>query len=207
MKPEVKRGIALLLALALLISQGGCTYALWSDESMGGLRQPALEPDLHLYESGQAEDFLVVYNESYRHKHQTAVHRRAYWLGKNLSRTADNCRPIFANSVLTTNLLSIPVYYAQVDVDSNQVYSAICATNSQSFSLFSHGKYMGAYDLPVYTDRRGNLEKAALTPFAVTIDLTVIGGIFFLWGASESECDNNVAAPTRVPNNAHWSRQ
>jgi hypothetical protein len=177
MSPRLKNRIALLLSFMVLLSQSGCTDALWEDKNMGGLCQPTHDPGLHLYESEHAEDFLVVYNESYRHRHQMAIHRQAYWLDRNALRTANDRRPVFANPAPTNGLRSIPVYYSQVDLNSNQSYVAICDTNTQVFTLFSAGEYRGAYKLPVYTNRRGTMEKAALTPFAVAVDLTIIGGI------------------------------
>jgi hypothetical protein len=85
-------------------------------------------------------------------------------------------RPVFASTAPTNGLIDVPVYYGLTDVNSNQPYVAICDTNTQVFTLFSAGEYRGTYELPVYNDRRGTMEKAALTPLAVTVDVTIVGG-------------------------------
>lgn len=100
----------------------------------------------------------------------------------------------------------IPVYYSLANMNSNQLNVAICDTNTQVFTLFSVGEYRGAYELPVYTDRRATMEKAALTPFAVAVDLTIIGGaIVCIAGYWYAASYSDGYAPAASPNNAHGS--
>jgi hypothetical protein len=42
--------------------------------------------------------------------------------------------------------------------------------------LYSSGTPVGTFALPVYRDGMGQTERIALTPLAVTADLTIIGG-------------------------------
>ncbi|HXI71546.1 MAG TPA: hypothetical protein VNN22_14420 [Verrucomicrobiae bacterium] len=45
--------------------------------------------------------------------------------------------------------------------------------------------------MPTYNDGQGRVEKIALTPVAVTADLTIVGGIlgcWFAYGMAQSGC-------------------
>lgn len=54
---------------------------------------------------------------------------------------------------------------------------AVCDTNQDIFVLFSGNHEIGSYDFPVYNDHWGNVERVALTPLALTADVSVAGGI------------------------------
>lgn len=66
---------------------------------------------------------------------------------------------------------------------------AVCDTNEQSFALFSGHHKIGSFNFPIYNDHWGNVEKVALTPVAVTADVTVAGGIaavYIAYGLGQS---------------------
>jgi hypothetical protein len=75
----------------------------------------------------------------------------------------------------------VPVFFA-VPTNPPEQFCAVTETNGGSFEIFSGGRQMGSYQLPVYDDGWGRIEKIAWTPVAVTADLTIIGGFLgCLW--------------------------
>lgn len=165
----------------LLLLQSGCTYALWTNGNLVAYKEPAQDPDLHLFQPKRPGDFLVVYDE---HSERTdAVHRRAYWLNKNQARVEKQKAPIFVRRNRARRLNAVPVFYSMPNVGPVKGVYAVCDTNQESFTLFSDNRQIGSYDFPVYHDHWGNVEKVALTPVAVTADVTVAGGIVALYYA------------------------
>jgi hypothetical protein len=181
--------ILLLLLLWLLESGCTCTHALWANGHLVACKEPAQYPNLNLFESRQRGDFLVVYDEY--SERTDSVHRRAYWLNRNQSRVENEKSPVFARpgEASRQNLAPVPVFYSKPGTVFVPEIYAVCDTNEQSFALFSaHGK-IGSFNFPVYNDRWGNVEKVALTPVAVTADVTVAGGmaaIYIAYGLGES---------------------
>jgi hypothetical protein len=179
-KLAIKFAGLFLPLLLLLVLESGCTYALWTNGNLVAYKEPAQDPDLHLFQSTQRKDFVVVYNE---HSERTdATHRRAYWLNKNQSRVEKQKAPVFIrrNQPRRVNLAAVPVYYSKPNPGFTNGTYAVCDTNQESFTLFSGIHEIGSYDFPVYNDHWGNVEKAALTPIAVTADATIAGGIVAL---------------------------
>jgi len=167
--------------LLLLLLQSGCTYALWTNDNLVAYKEPAQNPDLHLFESTRQKDFLVVYDE---HSERTdAIHKRAYWLNRNQTRVERQKAPIFARRNQARHLNAVPVFYSMPNVGLVKGVYAICDTNQETFTLYSGNREIGPYDFPVYHDHWGNVEKAALTPVAVTADVTVAGGIVAIYYA------------------------
>jgi hypothetical protein len=169
--------------LVLLLLESGCTYVLWTNGNLVAYKEPAQNPNLHLFQSTQRADYLVVYNE--RSERTDAVHTRAYWLDKNQTRVEKQKAPVFArrNAARHLNLSAVPVYYSMPNTNSAAGIYAVCDTNQQSFALFSDHREVGSYEFPVYSDRWGTAEKVALTPVAVTADATVAGGVVALYCA------------------------
>jgi hypothetical protein len=171
-KQAVKSGLSLVLMLSFLISQSGCTYALWNDGYLDVYKEPAPNPDLHLFHSQERDDFLVVYRE--QSDRSNAIRTRAYWLYSNQNRLNRELHPIFVSKKPTQNLPVIPVFSSWPDnADTNHSFYAVYGTN-QTFTLFSGARSIGSYTLPAYPDRRSTAEKVALTPVTVTIDAVVI---------------------------------
>jgi len=156
--------------------ESGCTYALWTNGQLDAYKEPAPTPNVCLYESQKKNDFLVVYTEfSERHD---STRTRAYWLNKNESRVENRRIPVFAPKKSTDHLLQVPVFYYPPDnTKVNRNLYAVCDTNLDTFTLYSDNRKIGFYDLPVYKDHQGTIEKIALTPVAVTADVTVAGTV------------------------------
>ena len=175
-------GLFLPLQLLLLL-ESGCTYALWTNGNLVAYKEPAKNPDLHVFQSTQRNDFLVVYDE---HSERTdAVHKRAYWLNENQIRVENQKAPIFAHREPAHYLPAIPVFYSTLKTNFTEGIYAVCDTNQETFTLFSKNHEIGSYNFPVYHDHWGNVEKVALTPVAVTADVTVAGGIVAFVAAYE----------------------
>jgi hypothetical protein len=174
-KTTVKLGLRFLPLLALLISQSGCTYALWTNGDLDAYKEPAQNPNLQLFESKQRDDYLVVYKEYSERRESTNT--RAYWLNKNQYRVENQHAPSFAHKKEVDHLPVVPVFYSLPEnLDFNGGLYAVCETNQQSFELYSDGREAGTYYLPVYKDKQGTVEKVALTPFAVSADVAIVGG-------------------------------
>ena len=178
----VKQAGRVLPLLLILFFESGCTYALWTNGNLEDYKEPTQNPDLHLYESQKRKDFLVVYQEI--SERNDAIHSRAYWLNKNETRVDKQHAPIYASKKSVDHLPAVPVYYSMPE-KSGQGFYAVCETNAESFTLFSSEREMGTYRLPVYNDGWGRVEKTALTPFAVTADLSVVAGFLaYEWAQS-----------------------
>jgi hypothetical protein len=171
----VKFAGLLLPLLLLMLLESGCTYALWTNGNLVDYKEPAPNPDLHLFESKQGTDYLVVYKEY--SERTDSFHGRAYWLNKNQTRVERQKAPVFAGRKQTRKLTAVPVFYSMPQEEFTKGIYAVCDTNQQSFALFSGNRQVGSYDFPVYEDKLGNVEKVALTPLAVTADVSVAGAI------------------------------
>jgi hypothetical protein len=83
-KTTVKYAARFLPLLLILFLESGCTYALWTNGNLEVYREPAQNPDLHVFQSEQRNDFLVVYKE--QSERSDAIHTRAYWLNEGEAR-------------------------------------------------------------------------------------------------------------------------
>src|SRR5208282_1097398 len=115
----------------------------------------------------------VVYDEY--SERSDGIHTRAYWLNENQARV-DQCRaPHFSNTNLMCNLPSVPVFYSTPrETNCTLMLYAVVETNKQSFTLYSNNGKFSLHELPTYNDGKGRVEKIAMTPIAVTADLTIV---------------------------------
>jgi hypothetical protein len=177
--------VARLLPLLLLTFGSGCaTRALWNNGNLEAFKEPASNVSLRLFDAKRQNDLLVVYDEY--SERSDKIHTRAYWLNENEMLVNQRRAPHFVNTNLMRNLPSVPVFYASAPSKTNltRIFYAIVATNQQSFTFYSGNREISSYDLPFYNDGKGRVEKIALTPVAVTADLTIVGGYVFLWAWS-----------------------
>jgi hypothetical protein len=179
---KVKYIIKFLPLLLLTLGSGCATQALWNNGNLEAVKEPASNINLRLFDAKRQNDLLVVYDEYSERNY--GIHTRAYWLNENEMRVNQRRAPHFTNTNLMQNLPSVPVFYASAPSETNltQGRYAIVATNQQSFTLYSGNREISSYDLPFYNDGKGRVEKIALTPIAVTADLTIIGGYIGVWG-------------------------
>jgi hypothetical protein len=176
-KTTVKYTARFLPLLLILFLESGCTYALWTNGNLEAYREPAQNPDLHVFQSEQRNDFLVVYKE--QSERNDAIHTRAYWLNEGEARIERQDAPHFVFKKQVRGLEPIPVYYATIGgMNTKPGLYAICDTNQTSFALFSNTHEIGSYRFPVYNDHWGTVEKTTLTPLAMTADTSVACGYF-----------------------------
>jgi hypothetical protein len=172
---KLRSQVQFLFWLFPLIFGGGCvTKALWENGGLEACREPASPVHLHLF--GETNnDLLVVYDEY--SERSDKIKTRAYWLKKNQTRVNQQRVPHFASRRWQRHLPPVPVFdLIPAETNGTLTLYAVVQTNQQSFALYSGNREIGSHDLPVYNDGRGKFEKIALTPFAVTADLTIVGG-------------------------------
>lgn len=177
-----------LLALLLMFGSGCVTSTLWSN--FNNSNEPDLDADVRLYEAGQQKDLLVVYDEY--SERTDSVRPRAYFLDAERNRIRRGKQPHFVSTNLAGQFSPLPVYRVLPEtsaVSSPPLY-ALYSTNTQSFTIYSNGAGMSSHRLPVYGDPVTRVERIALTPLAVTADLTIVGGLVFLWGWSQGCCND-----------------
>ena len=161
--------------LLLPLFTGGCmTQKLWTESALDEWNEPAPNPNLHLFAANRKGDLLVVYDE-YSERHCT-TNARAYFLKQNQDIHWQHARPHFVRPDISKSLPAVPVLWTQPFSPLPGAY-AVTSMTSHEFTLFSSGKETGSYELPVYNDRVGQAERVALTPVAVTMDATIIGGV------------------------------
>lgn len=177
MSMSVSKKLLGLLPLIFSFSLvNGCvTKALWTNGNLEAWNGPADSANLRLFEGGKRRDLLVVYDE---YSERTgATHSRAYWLDKNEKRLEESRMPHFVSTNAAFRLSAVPIFDSRPEgVGSTPSFYAILIANQQSFALYSGASQISSHILPEYNDGRGKMEKAALTPFAVTADVTIVGG-------------------------------
>jgi len=176
MRTRIKR-VALLSPLLLVLAGGCVTKALWETEDLEACKAPAGNLNLRLFEAKGQTNVLVIYEEA--SERNEAVHTRAYWLDENQSLVDQRLRPHFTRARSSRHLPGVPVFYEPIPAGVNLPpgLCAMVAANRQSFTLYLANRSIGSHDLPVYNDGKGRVEKIALTPLAVSADLTIVGAI------------------------------
>lgn len=176
------RTIQIVSLSALLLGAEGCaTHALWSEADLDTWNEPAENPNLRLFRTEKKKDFLVVYDE-YRERND-ATHARAYLLNANRHRLQQGQQPHFVSAKRQQKLPSVSIFHTNFPpgINEPQMFYAVANTNGPSFRIFSNEAEISFNELPVYNDGAGRAKRIALTPVAVTCDLTIIGGWIFLW--------------------------
>jgi hypothetical protein len=179
----------LTIALLLPLLTSGCaTNALWNKTDLDAWNEPTQNADVRLFDARPKKDFLVVYDE-YSERHDS-IHTRAYFLNQNKKRVAQGQKPHFVSARWSHKLPPVPIFQTWPESDTNfsQTIYAVISTNRQSFTIYS-GKEKTDYSLAVYNDGRGQTDRIALTPVAVTADLSIVGGFlgcWFIYGLAES---------------------
>jgi hypothetical protein len=165
---------ALAMALSLPLLTSGClTHKLWTESKLDEWNEPAGNPDLRVFRDERKKDLLVSYEEfSDRNE---ANRSRAFYLYQNQERLQSRSRSRFVNLGAARGLASVPLFFS-APTNPPLLYCAVAETNRARFTIFSEGRTTGSYDLPVYDDGWGKVERIAWTPFAAVADLTIIGG-------------------------------
>lgn len=174
----MRRWLPILLWLPLLA--GGCvTHKLWTESEMDEWNEPAGDPNLRLFRAERQKDVLVVYDE-YSERRE-AIQARAFFLYQNQARLQPRGHPHFVDLDAARGLPPVPLFFS-TPANPPELYGVITQTNRGSFAVVSAGRRTGPYVLPMYADGWGRVEKIAWTPFAVTADVTIVGGVLgCLW--------------------------
>ncbi|HXT12939.1 MAG TPA: hypothetical protein VN873_15360 [Candidatus Angelobacter sp.] len=171
----MKKLIGSILPLLLLTLGSGCTIALWKNPGLEAWNQPANDPHLRLFAAKPPGDILVVYNE-YAERSDT-THARAYWLNQNENLIENRHAPHFVSTNSMFCLAAVPVFASPPnEKPAPSTYAVVDATR-QSFTLYSDTTDPAPHDLPHYNDGKGKVEKFFLTPAAITVDATLVGGV------------------------------
>ena len=161
------------------------TYKLWDSGTLS-FNQPALNPDLAMYQVPAQHDILVEYYAmSDRHDQ---VRRQAYFLTASEPLIAQGKRPHFVDPRRFSDVQAIPKV-----VSTNEYFLA--NTNGQAFTLFRPGQIPERHNLPFYQDDHSTAGRVALTPFAVTGDVVMVGACAGVCGAvivGVALCEGNV---------------
>src|SRR6266446_4387725 len=170
----------LFAAQGLLL--GGCaTPALWEEGRFARYHEPADHPNLRLFKSDQSSDMLVEYDET--REGSDSIWRRAYWLEPNVERLRDRRKPQFVPAEQSHGLEPISIFAPPGPLvpPAGQACCAVVSTNGRAFTIYSLGKKMDEYELPVYRDASGRVKQVLLTPATVTADLTIVGRVVAYW--------------------------
>ena len=180
---KLKRHCALVLLAAQTLWLGGCaTSRLWEDGQFARYHEPADRERLELFYSPQKQDVLVEFNES--REGSDRIHRRAYWVEPNQSRTRERRKPQFVSVKEAANLTPIPVFgLTDAGQPTDEMLYAITSTTGHSFTLYSGEKQLKSCDLPVYRDMSGRTKQVLLTPPAVVADATIAAGVVAVYCA------------------------
>ncbi len=176
----MRRQLWTITLLLPLLTSGCATNALWNKTDLDAWNEPAQNAEVRLFDARQKRDFLVVYDE-YSERHDS-IHIRAYLLNQNHKRVAQGQKPHFVSTRLSHKLAPVPIFQTlpESNTNSSQTIYAVISSNKQSFTIYS-GEEKTDYSLAVYNDGRGQIYRIALTPIAVTADLTIVGGILGCW--------------------------
>jgi len=168
--------------MALLLSCGGCaTGHLWKESRLASFNEPALDPQLEIFEVPPQNDFLAVYNEL---RANDQVRRRAYFLCANKTRTDAARKPQFVQVPDLPSLKKVTIFPPGQNVIATRGQAAVRMLGARQFVLQIGEDDVGHFDLPVYKDALSTSEQVLVTPLAVSIDATVVGGAIFVWSVA-----------------------
>lgn len=162
-----------VILLIPLITGGCMTHKLWTESPLDEWNEPSPDVHLQVFRVPQPADWLVVYDEL--SDRNNSVQRRAFFLGVNQKRIAEQRRPHFAKTNSAEGLMPVPLYLS-TPTNPPVFYGLTNCISSEKIRLFAAGQPVDTFALPVYADGWGRVQKIIWTPVAVTADLTIIGG-------------------------------
>jgi hypothetical protein len=161
----------------------GCTSVLWDKNTFARAYEPAQPANLRLFYSDQEQDVLVQYDEA--RDGQAPIRHRAYYADRNSERVNNRHKPRFTSPPDGRNLHPIPITSVP-GTSAPPSLRGLCATSPRegdSFTLYSNGEALESYILPKYVGASRRVKQVLLTPFAITIDCTIVGAfIAYYWG-------------------------
>src|ERR1043166_5735268 len=173
------RLLRLSFLVALLVSCGGCaTGHLWKESRLASFHEPAQNPELEIFEVPPQNDFLAVYTEL---RANDQVRRRAYFLWANKTRTDAARKPQFVQVPNLHSLKKVTIFPPGKNAIATRGQPAVRMLGPRRFVLQIGEEDVGQFDLPVYKDAVSTTEQVLVTPLAVSVDATVVGGAIFVW--------------------------
>jgi hypothetical protein len=102
-------------------------------------------------------------------------------LEQNTARLEARRNPRFVKVQHEADLSPIPAITAPPMGGDGPAAHHCAIISNQAFALYSGENKIGTYELPVYADASGRVKQVAITPLAVAADLTIVGGVLFVW--------------------------
>src|SRR5204863_7247724 len=124
--------------------------------------------------------YLVQYDELPARKDDAV--RRAYWLLHNARKVEAGKEPLFVNE--TSPPTGQPLLVLPWDTPSETNSYVRLKTETRTIEVIDHNQSMGVHSLPVYQTTGDLALKVALTPFAFTADVCIVGiiaGTIMAW--------------------------
>ena len=177
----------LTMVCLLIIALTGCeciqksslTYHVWNNDTFQRFREPALDPKIEVFTDAERKDFLVVYDEV--RDTTEDLHRRAFFLGANQHRLAEQRKPSFLNPKLAANLEMVPL-----NGNTNKLPFAVFG---KELAIHTEKGVIGPYVLPTYENKSGMVLRILVSPFAVTGDVVIgallvgsVAGLIYVYG-------------------------
>lgn len=169
-----------VIASAIAIALTGCeciqnhslTHHVWNNSSFQRFREPAPAPKIEVFADAERKDFLVVYDEV--RDTTEDLQRRAFFLGANQSRLADQRKPSFIDPKLAANLERVPL--------NGNTNKFPFATFDKELTIHTDKGVIGPSDLPAYENNSAKALRILVSPFAVTGDVVIgallVGSVF-----------------------------
>ena len=173
----------------LLLAEGlfacGCTSALWDEGTFAQFYQPAHPTNLRLFYSKERQDVLVQYDEW--NEGDAGVRARCFWLEPNIARVSQDRKPHFVSDNVTNGLMTVQVSDSpegSAPTGAMDVH-AVARPDQDSFTLYVGDEELAPYSLPFYRGSSQKVKQVLLTPFAVAVDLTIVGAVIAYFSAPE----------------------
>ena len=175
-----------MLLASQTIFLNGCTSVLWDPNTFAHSYEPAKPVNLRLFYSDRKRDVLVEYDEG--RDGAAPIRQRRYYADQNAEQVNNHRRPHFTSVPDQQNLHQIPITNAPAGAAAEPPasFQGLYATSlggADSFTLYSKDELLDSYILPRYAGRSQRFKQVLLTPFAVAIDCTVVGGMATLYFA------------------------
>jgi len=183
-------GLALGLTGCETVQEYSLTYRLWDNSDLKKWNEPAVNPNLALFEDTNRADVLVCYDAL--SEKRSAVRAQAYYLKSNQARIAAKKKPKFVVPSAAGGLKSIPVLSA-AETSKNLLPRpsayAITTAGGRGFTLYKTNTASGPFALPVYVEASCAPARVVLTPLAMAGDTVMVGVVgsvagFFWWMSS-----------------------
>ena len=176
--------LSLVLCGCETVRDYSVTYKVWNNEEWRHFAGPAPDPHLALFETANANDILVQYDEM--SDTSGRIRRRGYFLYPNLKRVQENKRPDFVKPALASGLKPIELQdspLSTTDPHPMPGFYAVIARGGREFTLYRPGGTEGPYELPDYLKSNRTAARVLLTPLAVAADSVMVGLVASVVGA------------------------